>query len=127
MNDLFADFDEIADVVCQDASPNTPYGIELSNAELCDEICDAWDVDCFDLFADQQPKEALGSEEIEYVRAYAYYYLLRYQTFENAKDYGVGTPQICEALVAHSEAWFLRFQERVLELDGVEDRPRPFN
>lgn len=116
--DFFAPYDDIALEVCDNPYPNTDLDLELSNTELCCEICDLLGVEYFDMFEDLVPAELLKSKDMGIVRAHAFIYLLRWQTFVSAKEQGIGTESFNEAAIAHSELWYIRLSERYVELSG---------
>ncbi len=118
--DFFDQYDDIATQVCDNPYPNTDLDIEMSNTELCGEICDLLDIDSFDLFEDLVPAELIKSDSAAVVRAHAFMYLLRWQTFYLARDMGVGLEDFNEAAIAHSELWYIRLSERYVELNGGE-------
>lgn len=115
----FDQYDDTAYAVCASSQSNSDLGIDLSNSELCDEICDILDVEFFDLFEELTPAEVLESDDPETIKAHAFLYLLRWQTFATAKDAEIGLPQFNELAIAHSELWYIRFTERFGELHGT--------
>lgn len=116
--DFFEQYDELATDICADTQPNFDLDLEQSNEELCHEICDLEDVDHFDLFDDLDPEATLKSDDPAVVRATAFKYLLRYQTFSTAETQGIGDETFNALAIAHSELWYIRLTDRYVELHG---------
>ena len=114
--DFFDQYDDIACMICEQDYPLVDFGIDMTNIELCGQICDDMDVEYFDMFAEIVPDDALKSESAELVRATAFIYLLRFQVFSVAKHEGLGDDAFNEAAIAHSEAWYLRLTGRYGQL-----------
>ena len=120
MNDVdpsyFDIYDDIAYAVCDSDHPLESFGLGISNQEVCGEICDAWDVEYFDMFEDINPEDAEVSTDSEIVKAAAFLYLLRFQVFSIAKREEIGDPTFNEMVMAHSELWYMRLCDRYGEL-----------
>lgn len=117
---FFDPYDDIAVEVCSSPYPNEILP-DLTNLDICEEVCDALDVDTFDLFADIPTATIETSTDPETVRAYAFMYLLRWQIFAVAKEFGVGGDDFNDLALAHSEVWYLRLANRYSVLTGGEE------
>jgi len=120
IEDFFEQYDELATHVCSDTIPNIGSGVEHTNEQMCDEICEIEDVDHFDLFADLDPEAVMESGDSTITKSTAFKYLLRYQTFRTAEEYGVGDATFNELAIAHSELWYIKLTHKYAELCGVE-------
>lgn len=103
-------YDEIASEVCNNDEPNMMFE-DISNDEISMEICDALDIDTFDLLEDFSPNKALKTTNANVARGYAMLYLLRMEVFLLAKIRKIGNKDFNDKVIANSEYYYLKFSD----------------
>ena len=112
MEDFFAQYDDLACSVIDDERPNIHVGIELSNADMTEAVCEIMDWESFDLFDDMPFEDIYTKGAAIHILAYCYIAFLRWELWLAAGLQKVGDADFNEKAAAHSELWYLRMRDK---------------
>lgn len=116
-------YDDLAIVVLDDTQPNYQNDMEISNAEMVEEICRMMDWEDFDILAPIDFAKVYKDGAVHQILAYFYLAHLRCELFYTAQREEVGDYVFNKTAVAYSEYWYLRLRDRYDALySGQETR-----
>lgn len=105
-------YDDVALAVLDDQRPNTDVGMEMSNAEMVEEICRVMGWEDFDILTAFDFDKVYKDGALHQILAYFYLAHLRLAIFEVARDENIGDALFNKAAVAFSEYWYLKLRDR---------------
>ena len=111
-------YDDLACSVVGDQRPNINVGIEYSNAELVEEVCELMGWEDFDLMAPYDFEEAYNSGDRSTILAHLYINHLRLDLFFSANVHDIGDTLVNTHAIAFSDYWFRKLRDQLYALDA---------
>lgn len=110
--EFFDQYDDLALAVIEDQRPNIQNGMEVSNAEMVEIICDMMDWEFFDLFTPYDFEDAYKNGSMNQILAHCYIAYLRCELFHSARQEGVGDFAVNQYAGAFSEYWYMKLSDK---------------
>jgi hypothetical protein len=110
--DFLSAYDELADAVLENTEPNTQDNMEMSNAELTEQILELTGWESFDLLSSFDFDNIYQRGSMNQLLAYFYVAHLRYELFNAADHNDVGDSLLNRAALAYSEYWYLMLRDK---------------
>lgn len=118
--EFFDQYDELACAVIDDRRPNTHMGMEMSNAEIAEDICTKMEWETFDLLEPMPFDKIYDRGSVTQLLSYCYLAYLRWELFSSARIQGLGEPVFNELACTYAEYWYLRLRDKYMSLHAGE-------
>ena len=105
-------YDELALAVLDDQRPNTHSGMEMSNADMVEEICRLMEWEDFDIFTPFDFEKVYKNGSLHQILAHFYLSHLRLDVFYSAKQEEIGDHLFNITASSFSEYWYLKLRDR---------------
>lgn len=105
-------YDEVALAVLDDQRPNTHSGMEMSNADMVEEICRLMEWEDFDIFTPFDFGKVYKDGAVHQILAHFYLAHLRLEIFYSAKQEEIGDRLFNKTAISFSEYWYLKLRDR---------------
>jgi hypothetical protein len=126
VEDFYAQYEDLACAVIDDERANTHIGLEMSNADMAECVCEMMDWEYFDLFEDMAFADMYEKGADLQILAHCYIAFLRWELWLAAIQQKIGDQSFNEKAAAHSELWYLRFRDRYKGLINNEMTDHPW-
>jgi len=110
--EFFDQYDDLALAVIEDNRPNMQNGMEMSNAEMVEAVCDLMGWEDFDLFASYDFEAAYKNGSMNQILAHFYIAHLRCELFYSARQENIGDYAVNQYAVAFSEYWYMKLRDK---------------
>lgn len=112
VNDFFEVYEDLAIAVIDDERPNLDIGLELSNSEMAEVVCELMEWESFDLFQTMDFLDIYNRGGSPQVLSYCYMAFLRWELWLAAINQKIGDAAFNEQACADSELWYCRLRDR---------------
>lgn len=109
---FFDIYDDLALAVLDDRRPNLQNGMEMSNADMVEEICRIMGWEDFDIFTPYDFDKVYKDGAMHQILAHFYLAHLRLEVFNSAGVEGIGDQLVNKSAVTFSEYWYLKLRDR---------------
>jgi len=105
-------YDDLAIAVIDDQRPNLHVDMELSNAEMVEEVCRILDWEDFDLLTPYDFQTVYDTGSVSQILAHFYIAHLRLDMFNSALFQDIGERVFNKAACAFSEYWYMKLRDK---------------
>ena len=126
VEDFYAQYEDLACAVIDDERPNTHVGLDWSNADMTEGVCQMMEWECFNLFEDIAFEDIYEKGAALQILAHCYIAFLRWELWLAAIQQKIGDQGFNEKAAAHSELWYLRMRDRYDGLINNEMTDHPW-
>jgi len=109
---IFEEYDDLACAVLDDRNPNIANDMDITNAEMAEEVCELLGWEDFDLLAPLDFEGIYVRGSMDQLLAYFYMSHLRFELFNSAYMGQIGDPVLNNIAMAHSEYWYLMLRDK---------------
>lgn len=119
--EFFDVYDDLALHVLDDRRPNHQNGMEMSNADMVEEVCRIMGWEDFDVFTPYDFEKVYKDGATHQILAHFYLAHLRLEVFNSAIAESIGDPLVNKAALTFSEYWYLKLRDRYDALFGGKE------
>lgn len=114
-------YDGLALAVLDDRRPNTHSDMEMSNADMVEEICRLMEWEDFDIFTSFDFGKVYKDGSVDQILAHFYLAHLRLDVFYSAQQEKIGDNLFNKTAISFSEYWYLKLRDRYDALSSGQE------